>query len=117
MSYTETVAKSNPSNITIVNPGTNNFLEGDTFNYDGLNINLVYENGRTEVVTGVVTPLTNEQMKTPGQYDVKVSYTLDGKTYDTSYKVNVYGLDSIQYLDYDYDGDKTLIIQKVFLSW
>ena len=115
MSYTETVAKSNPSNITIVNPGTNNFLEGDTFNYDGLNINLVYENGRTEVVTGVVTPLTNEQMKTPGQYDVKVSYTLDGKTYDTSYKVNVYGLDSIQYLDYDYDGDKTLIIQKVFL--
>ena len=115
LSYTEQVEQSDPSGIEIVTPGTNDFLVGDEFNSNGLNINLVYENGRTDIIEGVVTPLTAEQMSTAGQYDVKVSYTLDGKTYDTSYKVNVYGLDSIQYLDYDYDGDKTLIIQKVFL--
>ena len=115
LSYTETVAKSDPSAIEVSTTGTTNFLIGDEFNSNGLNVTLVYENGRTEVVTPQVTALTSEQMNKAGQYDVKLSYTINEQTFETSYKVNVYDVDSISLSTHDYDGNNTLLLQKVFL--
>ncbi len=115
MSYTETVEKSEPSAIEVSTTGTTNFLVGDEFNSNGLNVTLVYENGRTEVVTPQVTVLTSEQMNQAGQYDVKVSYTINEQTFESSYKVNVYDVDSISLSTHDYDGNNTLLLQKVFL--
>ena len=117
LSYTETVAKSEPKAIEVTTLPEVNFLEKSEFNSDGLIVTLIYENGRTEVVTPTsIKALTALEMATPGEHVVDLEYIVNEQTFKTNYKVTVYALDSIQWVDYDYDGDKTLIIQKLFLK-
>ena len=116
LSYTETVEKSDPASIEVTTLPEVNFLEGSEFNSNGINVTLHYENGRTDVVEGIVTPLTAEQMSNPGQYDVTVTYNASGfDPFTTTYKVTVYGLESLSLSSYDYANKTVLPVQKVFL--
>ena len=116
MQYTEMVEKSDPASIEVTTLPEVNFLEGSEFNSNGINVTLHYENGRTDVVEGIVTPLTAEQMSTPGQYDVTVTYNVSGfDPFTTTYKVTVYGLESLSLSSYDYANKTVLPVQKIFL--
>ena len=116
MQYTEMVEKSDPASIEVTTLPEVNFLEGSKFNSNGINVTLHYENGRTDVVEGIVTPLTAEQMSTPGQYDVTVTYNVSGfDPFTTNYKVTVYGLKSLSLSSYDYANKTVLPVQKIFL--
>ena len=116
MQYTEMVEKSDPASIEVTTLPEVNFLEGSKFNSNGINVTLHYENGRTDVVEGIVTPLTAEQMSTPGQYDVTVTYNVSGfDPFTTNYKVTVYGLESLSLSSYDYANKTVLPVQKIFL--
>lgn len=116
MQYTEMVEKSDPAAIEVTTLPEVNFLEGSEFNSNGINVTLHYENGRTDVVEGIVTPLTAEQMSTPGQYDVTVTYNVSGfDPFTTNYKVTVYGLESLSLSSYDYANKTVLPVQKIFL--
>ena len=116
MQYTEMVEKSDPASIEVTTLPEVNFLEGSKFNSNGINVTLHYENGRTDVVEGIVTPLTAEQMSTPGQYDVTVTYNVSGfDPFTTKYKVTVYGLKSLSLSSYDYANKTVLPVQKIFL--
>ena len=116
MQYTEMVEKSDPASIEVTTLPEVNFLEGSEFNSNGINVTLHYENGRTDVVEGIVTPLTAEQMSNPGQYDVTVTYNVSGfDPFTTTYKVTVYGLESLSLSSYDYANKTVLPVQKIFL--
>lgn len=118
MSYTETVEKSDPQAIEITTLPNVNFLEGRDFSTEDIEVTLVYENGRTDLLSAdsyTVTPLTAEQMATPGTYEVKVSATIEGVNYETSYDVTVYDLDRISFSLLDYQNKTNVYTQQIFL--
>lgn len=118
LSYTETVEKSDPQTIEVSTLPNVNFLEGREFSTAGINVTLVYENGRTDILSAdsyTVTPLTAEQMATPGVYQVKVQATIEGVNYETSYEVTVYDLDRISFSLLDYQNKTNVYTQQIFL--
>ena len=118
LSYTETVEKSDPKAIEVSTLPNVNFLEGREFSTAGINVTLVYENGRTDVLSAdsyTVTPLTAEQMATPGVYQVKVQATVEGVAFETSYEVTVYDLDRISFSLLDYQNKTNVYTQQIFL--
>lgn len=118
LSYTETVEKSDPKAIEVSTLPNVNFLEGREFSTAGINVTLVYENGRTDILSAdsyTVTPLTAEQMATPGVYQVKVQATIEGVNYETSYDVTVYDLNSISLSLLDYQNKTNVYTQQIFL--
>ncbi len=118
LSYTETVEKSDPKAIEVSTLPNVNFLEGREFSTAGINVTLVYENGRTDILSAdsyTVTPLTAEQMATPGVYQVKVQATVEGVAFETSYEVTVYDLNSISLSLLDYQNKTNVYTQQIFL--
>ena len=118
LSYTETVEKSDPKAIEVSTLPNVNFLEGREFSTAGINVTLVYENGRTDILSAdsyTVTPLTAEQMATPGVYQVKVQATVEGVAFETSYEVTVYDLDRISFSLLDYQNKTNVYTQQIFL--
>ena len=86
-------AESNPDYISIdVNPRTN-FLTGQDFEYNDLELDLNYENGKVEKIdiNDDDLSVTPDNITGPGQYNVAVSYKdLD----EISYKITVSDLNS-----------------------
>lgn len=118
LSYTETVEKSDPKAIEVSTLPNVNFLEGREFSIAGIKVTLVYENGRTDILSAdsyTVTPLTAEQMATPGVYQVKVQATVEGVAFETSYEVTVYDLDRISFSLLDYQNKTNVYTQQIFL--
>ena len=120
MSYTETVEKSEPSSIEINNLPNVNFLEGREFDYNGLNVSLIYENGREDVLSAssyTVSGPSADDMKTPGVYTVTISAKVEGleNPLTTSYDIVVYDLDSISLSLLDYQNKTNVYTQTIFL--
>ena len=66
------------------------FYKGNTFNYDGLKVFLVYENKRETYLFHDVLTISEPDLTKLGTHTVTVSYTHeDGVTYTASYEIEV----------------------------
>lgn len=105
--FTAVVEQSAPVSIT-ASTNLTNFLAGTSFDYSDLSVSLNYENGRVAAVklsdVSINTDeleLENDVFTKAGSYNVKISYTFTDEsvdktyTFDTTYTVNVYDLESI----------------------
>ena len=120
LAITERLAASDPASIE-VSGGQTEFLAGDEFVSTGLNVTLVYENGRREALTAAQYQLDSSKYvaATAGTYEITVSYTPDGATeaFTDSYDVNVYAIDSIELYYHSLNSSRvTQNVQKVFFK-
>ncbi len=120
LSVTENLPKSDPASIE-VSGGQTEFLAGDEFVSTGLNVTLVYENGRRDTLTSSQYQLDSSKYvaATSGTYEITVSYTPDGATeaFTDSYDVNVYAIDSIELYYHSLNSSRvTQNVQKVFFK-
>ena len=116
----EYVQASDPAGIE-VSGGQTEFLVGDEFVSTGLNVTLVYENGRRESLTAASYKLDSSKYVagTSGVYTITVSYTPAGASaaFTDTYDVNVYAIDSLVVYDFVLgSGRVTQNLQKVFLK-
>lgn len=120
ISYTEKLEASDPASIE-VSGGQTEFLAGDEFVSTGLNVTLVYENGRRDTLTSSQYKIdsTKYVASTAGTYKITVSYTPDGATeaFTDSYDVNVYAIDSIELYYHSLNSSRvTQNVRKVFFK-
>lgn len=120
ISYTEKLEASDPASIE-VSGGRTEFLAGDEFVSTGLNVTLVYENGRRDTLTSSQYKIdsTKYVASTAGTYKITVSYTPDGATeaFTDSYDVNVYAIDSIELYYHSLNSSRvTQNVRKVFFK-
>lgn len=116
----EYVQSSDPAGIE-VSGGQTEFLVGDEFVSTGLNVTLVYENGRRESLTAASYKLDSSKYiaGTSGTYTITVSYTPAGASaaFTDTYDVDVYAIDSLEVYDFVLgSGRVTQNLQKVFLK-
>ena len=116
----EYVEASDPAGIE-VSGGQTEFLVGDEFVSTGLNVTLVYENGRRESLTAASYKLDSSKYiaGTSGTYTITVSYTPAGASaaFTDTYDVDVYAIDSLEVYDFVLgSGRVTQNLQKVFLK-
>ena len=116
----EYVQASDPASIE-VSGGQTEFLVGDDFASTGLNVTLVYENGRRESLTAASYKLDSSKYVagTSGTYTITVSYTPAGASaaFTDTYDVDVYAIDSLKVYDFVLgSGRVTQNLQKVFLK-
>ena len=116
----EYVQASDPASIE-VSGGQTEFLVGDEFVSTGLNVTLVYENGRRESLTAASYKLDSSKYVagTSGTYTITVSYTPAGASaaFTDTYDVDVYAIDSLEVYDFVLgSGRVTQNLQKVFLK-
>ena len=116
----EYVQASDPASIE-VSGGQTEFLLGDEFVSTGLNVTLVYENGRRESLTAASYKLDSSKYVagTSGTYTITVSYTPAGASaaFTDTYDVDVYAIDSLEVYDFVLgSGRVTQNLQKVFLK-
>lgn len=116
----ETVTKSAPAGIAVSTAGmTTKYLVGRDISLSGLAVYLNFENGRQDYINAAdLTVDTGSYDKTKaGTYEVSIAYQYEGETYDTSYEVHVYEIDSVTLYDYVMNSSRvTLPLQKVFLK-
>ena len=120
LAITERLAASDPAGIE-VSGGQTEFLVGDEFVSTGLNVTLVYENGRRESLTAASYKLDSSKYiaGTSGTYTITVSYTPAGASaaFTDTYDVDVYAIDSLKVYDFVLgSGRVTQNLQKVFLK-
>ncbi len=120
LAITERLAASDPAGIE-VGGGQTEFLVGDEFVSTGLNVTLVYENGRRESLTAASYKLDSSKYiaGTSGTYTITVSYTPAGASaaFTDTYDVDVYAIDSLEVYDFVLgSGRVTQNLQKVFLK-
>ena len=120
LAITERLAASDPAGIE-VSGGQTEFLVGDEFVSTGLNVTLVYENGRRESLTAASYKLDSSKYiaGTSGTYTITVSYTPAGASaaFTDTYDVDVYAIDSLEVYDFVLgSGRVTQNLQKVFLK-
>ena len=117
MSYTEEVEASSPKEITVKSLPTVDFLEGSTFDFAGLTVELAYENGRTEVISNYNVDNSNVNMSKGGSYEVTISANIEGNDFTTSYTVNVYEATKLNVADHKLDNNReTKVLQEIFLK-
>ncbi len=99
MVFEAKVVNSPVESIEIASTGTVDYYVGQTFGLNGLAVNAVHE------TTGRISPLQTGRLQvdyndfdntTAGTYEIGVSYEKSGKTYTTSYNVNVYSYDELK---------------------
>lgn len=120
LTISEYLAASDPASIE-VSGGQTEFLAGDEFVSTGLNVTLVYENGRREALTAAQYQLDSSKYvaATAGTYEITVSYTPDGATeaFTDSYDVSVYAIDSIELYYHSLNSSRvTQNVRKVFFK-
>ena len=117
LTIVEELEKSDMSGIT-VRGATAKFLAGRTFDSNGLNVTLNYENGRADAITsGYQVDSSAVDMTTAGKYTVTVSYSPAGAEtpFTATYDVVVYAAESIEVYNYSLTGTRvTLPVQKLF---
>ena len=98
LSYSAKVEDSPVENIGIAAAGTVNYFVGQEFSVSGLAVNATHE------TTGRISPVDNRRLlidytnfnnTKSGTYEIIVSYTKAGRTYQTSYNVNVYSFEDL----------------------
>lgn len=90
--YTLEVVKPEVTGIQIKNyPNTTTYAKGTAFNKDGLEVEAVYESGKTVVLAASDYSVDSSAFDkdTEGTYDIKISATVDGKSLSTSIKATV----------------------------
>ncbi len=98
----ETVVEETPvENIQIVNKGKDRYVKGETFDSSKLQLEIVRETtGITEPLDlnaeGLVIDSSAFNANVAGTYTIKVSYTVDGKTFKDEYTVVVYDVEAIE---------------------
>lgn len=98
----ETVVEETPvENIQIVNKGKDRYVKGETFDASKLQLEIVRETtGITEPLDlnaeGLVIDSSAFNANAAGTYTIKVSYTVDGKTFKDEYTVVVYDVEAIE---------------------
>lgn len=111
---TEELEQSAPVGLQIASMPQVNFLEGREFNNDGLEVYLVYENGRKDVLSSDKYTLDSSAYVkgTPGTYAI----TISNEEFQTSYNVVVYDAQSIKVADHVLDSKRvTHPLETVFL--
>ena len=97
MSYSCSVQDSPVESIGVAATGAANYFVGQEFSAEGLAVNATTETGR-------IAPIDNGRLlidyadfnnKKSGTYEILVSYTKAGHTYETSYSVNVFAYDDL----------------------
>lgn len=97
MSYACSVQDSPVESIGVAATGAANYFVGQEFSAEGLAVNATTETGR-------IAPIDNGRLlidyadfnnKKSGTYEILVSYTKAGHTYETSYSVNVFAYDDL----------------------
>ena len=117
LTIVEELEKSDMTGIT-VRGATAKFLVGRTFDSNGLNVTLNYENGRADAITsGYQVDSSAVNMTAAGKYTVTVSYSPAGAEtpFTATYDVVVYAAESIEVYNYSLTGTRvTLPVQKLF---
>ncbi len=89
------VAVAPENGFELVSAGKTDFLTGDTLDISGIQLNAIFENGKTDslAVENVTVDTSKVDMTKSGVYDVTISY----KEYDPiTYKVRVFAPESIE---------------------
>ncbi len=108
------VEKSAPKAIKLSGAQTK-FLQGREFDASTLNVELLYENGRLDMLDKATYTVDSTAFNkaVAGSYTIQVTF---GELTET-YVVYVYGIESIQLYDFSLDSKRnTLPLQKVFLK-
>jgi pectin methylesterase-like acyl-CoA thioesterase len=112
----EKLEKSEVESIT-VSGGTNKFLVGSDFSSSGITVTAVYKNGKTAVVENYSVNSNAYDKTKSGVYTIDITYGADDKTFEASYKVGVYAVDSLSAYGYSLNSSRvTLPVQKIFLA-
>ena len=117
LKISEYLEASDPASIE-VSGGQTAFIMNDEFSSAGLNVTLVYENGRRDSVTQYDVISTDYNPAVAGTYTITVSYTPAGATaaLTDTYEVNVYEIKELELFDYTLSDKRvTQNLQKVFL--
>lgn len=117
LKISEYLEASDPASIE-VSGGQTVFIMNDEFSSAGLNVTLVYENGRRDSVTQYDVISTDYNPAVAGTYTITVSYTPAGATaaLTDTYEVNVYEIKELELFDYTLSDKRvTQNLQKVFL--
>ena len=117
LKISEYLEASDPTSIE-VSGGQTAFIMNDEFSSAGLNVTLVYENGRRDSVTQYDVISTDYNPAVAGTYTITVSYTPAGATaaLTDTYEVNVYEIKELELFDYTLSEKRvTQNLQKVFL--
>ena len=117
LKISEYLEASDPASIE-VSGGQTAFIMNDEFSSAGLNVTLVYENGRRDSVTQYDVISTDYNPAVAGTYTITVSYTPAGATValTDTYEVNVYEIKELELFDYTLSDKRvTQNLQKVFL--
>ncbi|HIR29764.1 MAG TPA: Ig-like domain-containing protein [Candidatus Coproplasma stercorigallinarum] len=117
LKISEYLEASDPASIE-VSGGQTAFIMNDEFSSAGLNVTLVYENGRRDSVTQYDVISTDYNPAVAGTYTITVSYTPAGATaaLTDTYEVNVYEIKELELFDYTLSEKRvTQNLQKVFL--
>ena len=93
--YYEVTYKEIPHNLVSISLNTANvqkqFVAGDSFNSNGLEVIARYDDNLQEAITGFAVDSSNFDSERLGTYDIIVSYAKDGITKSSSYQVTVRG--------------------------
>ena len=117
LKISEYLEASDPASIE-VSGGQTAFIMNDEFSSAGLNVTLVYENGRRDSVTQYDVISTDYNPAVAGTYTITVSYTPAGATaaLTDTYEVNVYEIKELELFDYTLSDKRvTQNLQKVLL--
>ncbi len=97
MSYTAKVKDSPVKSIGVASVGKSNYFVGQKFGIDGLAVNATTETGRiSPIQTGrLLIDYSAFNNTKSGTYEILVSYSKAGHTYETSYYVNVYSFEDL----------------------
>lgn len=117
LQFTEKVAKGEVTGIEIQTEGTKEFLQGQEFNNNGLNVFKVYSNGRKDALTlsDLEIDSTAFNPNEAGEYEIIVR--LKDTEFEAYYKVSVFQAESIVMYDYTLSSSRiTQPLQRVFLK-
>ncbi len=90
LSVTEKLPKGTPTNVTAEN-GIVDYLIGSHFDCTGMNFYLNYDNGRKDIIS--ITSIDSSALDNAtaaGEYQVQLSYELNGQTYTGTVAVKAY---------------------------
>ncbi len=113
---TERMEKAEPVAIEVKALDTKVLL-GRPVTTDGITVELVYANGRRDVLeaSAFTTNVSELDMKSSGKYTVTVKHTATGFT--DSYELTVYAVDSVRISDFSLDSKRvTHPVQKIYLK-
>lgn len=109
----EYLEKSEPASLKVT--ATNvDYLVGSAYTSTGLNVILVYENGREDVITSDLYDLSYDDGITSTAGEKTVTVTYKNSTIRTEYTVYVYGIESISLDTYTTKGNVTSHLKQVY---